>query len=87
MKIPSHNQPLQVKLLSATNVFYDGPANALSAHDRNGPFDVLAGHANFIALLTAGPVTIHTNRGDHTVQIDKGLIRVSNNQVTVLVNF
>lgn len=78
---------LHVRMLSAAELFYDGEASAVSAVDAQGPFDVLARHANFIALLSPGEVVVHTPQGKRRVTIAKGLIQVSNNRVLVLVNF
>ncbi len=42
------------------HIYYVGPATAISAVNRIGPFDILPGHADFFSILKPGEVIIDT---------------------------
>lgn len=68
-------------------LYYDGPASAVSAANRIGPFDVLPGHADFFSMLKSGQIIIETAASD-PVQINarNGIITVRENEVLLFVN-
>lgn len=77
---------LTVRILAPTNRVYDGPAVSVSATNQVGPFDVLAGHANFFSLLTESQVVVDTGSDKLTIPISQGLIKVRNNVVTLFAD-
>lgn len=83
MEMP--NTALRVKIIAPTETFYDGPAVSVSAVNKVGPFDVLANHANFFSLLTQGNVVVNTGRQSLTFPIFHGIVKVTNNIVTLFV--
>lgn len=86
MKKPDPDQRLTVRVLSPTQTFYNGPATTVSAHNKVGPFDILVNHANFFSLLTAGDVTINTGQRRFSIPVSQGIIKVSNNKVTLFID-
>lgn len=76
---------LQVKVLAPTQTFYDGPATSVSAHNRLGPFDILPEHANFFSLITEGEVVVDSGIKKFSVPVEHGIIKVSNNVVTLFI--
>lgn len=77
---------LQVKVFSPYETYYEGEATSVSAVDKTGPFDILANHANFLALLVKGEVKIAAVTGERKIPIERGLIKVSNNTVVLFAN-
>lgn len=67
-------------------VYYEGPAEVVSAVNRVGPFDVLPGHADFFSMLLPGEVTIETNADPVTIKINNGIITVRDDEVMLFVN-
>ena len=91
--IPTSNQKmakggvkLSVKVFSPYQTYYQGEAVSLSAVNKTGPFDVLVSHANFFSLLTAGDVVIETGYARLAFPVNRGVIKVTDNQVTVFVD-
>jgi len=82
----SEKQQLLVKIFSPFEVFYEGPAYSLSAKTETGPFDVLYDHANFIGLLQAGKVVVHTPFGRRSYELNRGVLKVHNNYAVVFAN-
>lgn len=76
---------LHVKVLSPTQAFYDGPAMSVSATNRVGPFDILAGHANFFTLLSEGNIVVNTGAQSLTFAITHGIAKVHADTVTFFV--
>ncbi len=75
-----------IKIFSPFETFYEGEATALSATNEKGPFDVLLDHANFISLLPGGKVAVLTRYGKREFQINRGILKVSNNRVILFAN-
>jgi F0F1-type ATP synthase epsilon subunit len=76
----------KVKIFSPYQVYYQGEAVSLSAANRTGPFDVLAGHINFFSLLTGGTVSLNTGFQKLEFPIARGIIRVTRNEVTLFAD-
>jgi F0F1-type ATP synthase epsilon subunit len=76
----------KVKILSPYQTYYEGEAVSLSAANRTGPFDILAGHINFFSLLTPGTVVIHTGFQRLEFPISRGVLRVTRNAVTLFAD-
>lgn len=77
---------LNVKVFSPYQTFFQGTASSLSATNKTGPFDVLAGHTNFFSLLPRGQVTVATDFDTITIEIESGILRVRDNAVTLFAN-
>lgn len=76
----------QVKIFSPYQVYYEGEAVSLSAVNRTGPFDILAGHINFFSLLTAGTVVVNTGFQRLEFTISRGILRTSRDRVTLFAD-
>ena len=86
MKKLPNNPDLQVRILSPTQTLYDGKAVSVSAKNEVGPFDILAEHANFFSLLVDGHVVVNNGFQDFSFPITKGIMKVTNNVVTLFVD-
>lgn len=75
-----------VKIFSPFEIYFEGEASAVSALNDTGPFDVLKDHANFITILPAGTIKVLTRFGKREVVINRGILRASNNKVTLFAN-
>ena len=76
----------RVKIFSPYQTYYEGEAVSLSANNRTGPFDILAGHINFFSLLTGGTVVLNTGFQRLEFQIGRGIIRVNHDAVTLFAD-
>lgn len=86
MRKADPDQRLKVRVLSPTQTYYKGPATTVSAFNKVGPFDILVNHANFFSLLTTGNVTINTGQRSFSIPVSQGIIKVSNNNVTLFID-
>jgi F0F1-type ATP synthase epsilon subunit len=83
----SFDEVLSVKIFSPREVYYDGVAKSLSAANDTGHFDILPLHHSFITLLNTGVVTVGMTNGQQKVlEIEKGLLRVKNNEAVVFLD-
>jgi F-type H+-transporting ATPase subunit epsilon len=65
---------------------FHGEATSVTLPGTEGELTVLSGHEPLITLLSRGIITVHTADGGHTeFQIEKGVLEVSQGQVTVLI--
>lgn len=76
---------LHVKVISPMQVYYDGSAQAVSAVNKVGPFDILADHANFFSLLTEGNIVVHTGYQELAFPITHGIVKCTNNRITLFI--
>lgn len=69
-------------------VYYEGPAEAVSAQNKIGPFDVLPDHADFFSVLDPCEVRIDKPDSDDPVLFSahNGIVTVRDNQVMLFVN-
>ena len=78
---------MQVKIYAPFQVYYHGAADSLSANNETGPFDVLAGHKNFMSLLKAGKVTVRqSGKPDFNIEIERGVLHVRSNKISVFLD-
>lgn len=85
-----HSTPVSTQLTVTARgpfeLYYEGPASAVTALNKVGQFDVLPGHADFFSMLTPGEVTIETATEPVTFMITNGIITVRDNEVLLFVN-
>ena len=78
---------LTVVVRNKDKVLYSGQAYAVTSLNDQGPFDILAGHENFISLIKTN-LTIHTTPTEKKeIQIENGILRVYRDKVYAYVNF
>jgi F-type H+-transporting ATPase subunit epsilon len=77
---------LKILVISPQRRIYEGPAVSITAKNKVGPFDVLAGHANFFSLLTASNVVVDIGTQKLKFPINRGLLKVKANTVTLFVD-
>lgn len=81
-------QVLTVIARAPFHVYYEGEAQAVSASNSVGPFDILPGHADFFSILDPGNVTINKGPDEEpmTFDITNGIVAVRNDEVMLFVN-
>lgn len=79
-------QKFTVKIFSPFQVFYEGEAVSVSAKNKTGEFDVLAHHGSFFTLVLPGIVKVNTGFEKLDIEIANGIMRVSNNVLTIFAN-
>lgn len=67
-------------------VYYEGPAQAVTAANRIGVFDVLPEHADFFSMLMPCEVIIETGNEPIRFNVTHGIITVRDNEVMLFVN-
>jgi F0F1-type ATP synthase epsilon subunit len=70
------------------NVYYEGEADAVSATNKVGRFDILPGHADFFSILKSDEVLIEPGSGKEAVKfmINNGIMTVRDNEVLLFVD-
>lgn len=80
-------QLLNVNARAPFHVYYEGPAEIVSAKNKVGPFDILAGHADFFSVLLPCEVVIQTEEDEPiTFSITNGIVTVRDDEVMLFVN-
>jgi F0F1-type ATP synthase epsilon subunit len=83
---PAAKNRFKLRILSPYQTYYQGDAVSISAANRTGPFDILAGHINFFSLLTGGTVVVNTGFQRLEFQIARGVLRVNHDEVTLFAD-
>ena len=70
------------------SVYYEGEAEAISATNKVGRFDILPGHADFFSILKSDEVLIQPGGGKDPVSftINNGIMTVRDNEVLLFVD-
>lgn len=76
----------RLKIYSPYRVYYEDIAQSVSGENETGPFDVLKNHKNFLTLLPAGELTVRNYRGKESIKINRGVMHVKSNTVTVFLD-
>jgi F0F1-type ATP synthase epsilon subunit len=76
----------KLRILSPYQTYYSGEAVSLSATNQTGPFDVLAGHANFFSLIDGGSIVVNTGFQRLEFPVSRGIIRVNSEGATLFAN-
>ena len=86
LKPSTDKATLNVIARAPFHVYYEGPAETVSARNRVGEFDILPEHADFFSILEPGEVSIGTGTEPITFVIHNGIVAVRNNEVMLFVN-
>lgn len=86
MKLSSVDNQLTVVARAPFQIYYEGPAQVVSAQNSVGTFDILPGHADFFSMLTPGKILIETGENPVAIPITNGIITVRDNSVMLFIN-
>lgn len=74
-----------LKVYSPFKVYFDGEVTSVSAINTTGPFDILAGHHNFLTLLAPCEIVIRGSAEDK-IKITRGIMHVKADDVVVFLD-
>ena len=77
---------LKVSIKSRIESIYEGVSYSLTSVNAKGVFDVLPGHANFVALISQYVILDKNLLSEKTYKLEKGLLSVSGNVADVYVD-
>ena len=77
---------MHVRVHAPYKVYFDGPAQSVSAINDTGPFDVLAKHHNFMTLLSACDLIVRHGDEQEKISIQRGVMHVKANEVVVFLD-
>ena len=77
----------ELHILAAERSFYEGPCESLILPLTEGMYGIQANHVNMIAGIVPGELTYRVPGGaDEHAACSRGMVKVENNEVTVLVD-
>ena len=79
-------EKLKVIARAPFNVYYEGDAEAVTATNKVGKFDILPEHADFFSILSPGEVIIETSADPVIFNARNGIVTVRDNEVMLFVN-
>ncbi len=77
---------LHAKIYAPFKVYYDGLAESVSAANGTGPFDILAGHHNFITLLTPCDIVVRSDGKEDKFAITRAIMHVKKDEVVIFLD-
>lgn len=79
---------ITVKIVTALETLYEGPASSVSSVNNTGPFDILPLHTNFISLIKDKVTLRLTDGSKREFKLDDvGLLRNRENTVQIFLGF
>ena len=84
----TYDATAQLKVIARApfHIYYEGPAQIVSAENEVGKFDVLPGHVDFFSVMIPGEVAIETGEDVIAFTINGGIIGVRDDEVMLFVN-
>lgn len=78
---------MRVKVYAPFRTYFDAEAYSISAVNKTGPFDILPKHHNFMTLLDTCTISVRApNREDFKLKINRGIMHVKADKVTVFLD-
>lgn len=76
--------PITVRVISPTKLLFNEPALSVSSKNKNGKFDILAEHANFITIVENESIIIKkANYQEVEFKFPLAIIYTSHNKVNI----
>jgi F-type H+-transporting ATPase subunit epsilon len=76
-------QWLQVRINSPEKVIWEGQADSVSSVNRDGPFDILPFHANFLTIIEKKPIKIQSEGKTEEYTFENSVIYAHKNSVYI----
>lgn len=84
---PKAGDTFGLKIYAPFKNYYEGDVLSVSAVNDTGPFDILAGHHNFITLLNACDLVVRgPQEQTQVIKISRGIMQVKAHNVTVFLD-
>jgi len=74
---------LYVTVYTRENIIYQGPAVSVTSFNKEGKFDVLSKHMNFISIINDKAIIKDLQGVEREVPVDSGVMKVANNKVDI----
>ncbi len=82
------SETVHTRISQGTHVLWEGEATSISSVNSDGPFDVLAQHANLITLIKDVPLIITLPNGNSTTYTFKqAVLYVTENRANIYGDF
>lgn len=76
---------LAVSIVSADEMVFEGTVYMLTSINKDGEFDVLPLHTNFITLIRDTIILHQTNKEKKEITITNGVLKVAENRVNIIL--
>lgn len=80
-----NGKTFKVIISKVSELLFSGDAHSVTLPGTEGQLTILAGHEALITLLKKGVITVKTETEQKEIPVEKGLLEVSNGQMTILV--
>ena len=77
---------MTVEIVTPDKKVFEGEADGVQLPGSEGSFEILNHHAPIISTLTTGKIRVRVGKEAQFFNIGGGLVEMSNNKVTVLVD-
>ena len=74
---------VNVKISTPTDVLWEGLAESVSSVNSQGPFDILAKHANFVTLVQGEPISVRTDQRERQYSFKNAVIHTDKDSVRI----
>ncbi|RPA69912.1 ATP synthase F1 subunit epsilon [Cyclobacteriaceae bacterium YHN15] len=75
---------MHLTIITPDDKIFEGEVSEATFPGANGSFQVLKDHAALVSALTKGTVSYTTNAGKVSCIIEKGVVEINNNKMTLL---
>ncbi len=86
LRVQKGKPTMQIKVYSPFRIYFDDLGFSISAVNDTGAFDILPSHHNFMTLLNPCVVTVDYLFGQQKIRINRGVMHVKADSVTVFLD-
>ena len=76
---------IRLRIIDLEKIVFEDFVTAISSFNKNGAFDVLAYHENFITLIEKKVVITKQDKSKQEITLEKGLLKNLKNEVEILI--
>jgi len=77
---------MEVSLATPEGIVFSGNTDDLLLQANAGQINILTGHSNIVTTVEEGPVVIKTSEGNKEFQVGKGVLKVEDDKISILVD-
>lgn len=74
---------LHLSVIAPEKTIFEGPIESMTSKNKNGPFDILPYHENFISLIEDKITIREKGKSPQDIPVGNAILKISKNQVEV----
>ena len=79
--------PLRIKILTPTDIVYEGEGESVGIQTPEESFGILPGHISYFAVTSEGSIRVKRENHEENIKVGRGAVIVERNIIHCLVEY